>query len=80
MKAEDLEAGKLESAWLPAIAVESAFPDEQAEALIKRLVTGLVLGISVGALKVSDEWNHLLPEYKFAQAEDFLGAAWSGEP
>jgi hypothetical protein len=44
------------------------------------LMSGILLGISAGALDVSDEWNRLLPDYKLTQAEDFLTEAWRGKP
>lgn len=40
---------------------------------------GLTLGISVGAMNVSDEWNRLFPEYKFIDARQFLTEAWQGK-
>jgi hypothetical protein len=39
----------------------------------------MLLGISAGALNVTDEWNQLLPDYKFTQAEEFLGEAWKSK-
>jgi hypothetical protein len=36
--------------------------------------------MSVGGWNVSDEWNRLLPDHQFAQAEDLLSDAWSGKP
>ena len=30
-------------------------------------------------MKVSGEWNELLPDYKFTSVEDFLVAAWQGK-
>lgn len=43
-------------------------------------VSGIILGFSREALAVSDEWNRLLPDYKFTQAEEFLADAWRGKP
>jgi hypothetical protein len=28
---------------------------------------------------VSDEWNRLLPDYRFTDAEDFLSKHWAGK-
>jgi len=44
----------------------------------KILLGGVLLGFSEGAFDVSDEWNKLLPEYKFTGAEEFLTDAWRG--
>ncbi|KAJ6442815.1 GTP-binding protein ypt4 [Purpureocillium lavendulum] len=75
LKAEDLEAGELKSSWKPT-ARHPAFSEEQFHAISAKLMSGVLLGISAGALHVSDEWNRLLPEYRFSQAEDFLAEAW----
>lgn len=46
----------------------------------KVIVAGLLLAISAGAYNCSDEWNRLLPDYKFTQPEEFLSEAWRGKP
>jgi hypothetical protein len=69
----------VKSSWYPR-PDHPSFTPEQAEALAERLTAGIVLGISVGAASVSDEWNQLLPDYKFTKAEDFLAEAWRGKP
>ena len=51
-------------------------PREQAGALAPMLVASMLLIISAGALKVTDEWNRLLPDYQFTQAADLLTEAW----
>lgn len=38
------------------------------------------MAFSANALAVSDEWNGLLPDYKYIQAENLLGSKWSGKP
>lgn len=43
------------------------------------MVAGMLLGISVGAMSVSDEWNRLLPDLEFTRAEEFLKDAWKGK-
>lgn len=57
-----------------------AIPPEQAEQLAVTIVAGILLGVSAGELHVSDEWNRLLPDYKFTRAEEFLSEAWRGKP
>ena len=75
----DLKAGELKSSWKPT-AGHPAFSPEQLEAISTKLMAGILLGISAGALRVSDEWNRLLPDYRFTQADDFLTEAWCDKP
>lgn len=79
LKVDDLKAGIVKSTWLPKV-IHAAIPPEQADALAGTLLAGMTLGISVGALNVSDEWNRLLPDYKFIQTHQFLSKAWQGKP
>jgi hypothetical protein len=79
LKADDLKAGVVKSSWLPK-ADHHSFTPEEATALAENVTAGILLGISAGALNVSDEWNKLLPDYKFTKAEDFLTEAWRGKP
>ncbi|MCJ1471918.1 hypothetical protein MMC13_000559 [Lambiella insularis] len=78
LKAKDLEAGVAKCSWLPTVD-HPGIPHEQAEALAPMLVAGMLLGTSAGALRVTDEWNRLLPDYQFTQAEEFLAEAWHGK-
>jgi hypothetical protein len=79
LKAEDLRVGVVRSSWLPKADHPSIRPEE-GEALAASFTAGMLLGISAGALSVSDEWNQLLPDYEFTKAEEFLAAAWRGKP
>jgi hypothetical protein len=79
LKADDLKAGVVKSSWLPK-ADHHSFTPEEAEKLAENVTAGILLGISAGALSVSDEWNKLLPDYEFTKAEDFLTEAWRGKP
>jgi hypothetical protein len=79
LKADDLKAGVAKFSWLPTVD-HPGIPREQAKALAPMLVSGMLLGISAGALEVTDEWNRLLPDYQFTQAADFLAEAWRGKP
>lgn len=79
LKADDLKAGLAKCSWLPTVD-HPGIPHEQAEALAPMLVSGMLLSISTGALQVTDEWNRLLPDYQFTQAEEFLAEAWRDKP
>lgn len=79
LKADDLKAGKVKASWKPK-ADHPAIPLEQADALSESFTAGFMLGISAEALCVSDEWNRLLPDYKFTSAKEFLSEQWRGEP
>lgn len=79
LRADDLKAGKPNASWLPKTG-HSSFSPEEFDALSAMMVSGILLGISAGALNVSDEWNRLLPDYKFTKAEEFLAEAWRGKP
>ncbi|KAL2130864.1 hypothetical protein VTI74DRAFT_5838 [Chaetomium olivicolor] len=79
LKEEDLRAGVVKSSWLPKADHPSNTP-EQAKSLAAGFVAGILLGISAGVLDVSDEWNILLPDYKFTKAEEFLAGQWRNKP
>ncbi|OTB02566.1 hypothetical protein M426DRAFT_264367 [Hypoxylon sp. CI-4A] len=79
VKAEDLKAGNLNTSW-GLEAVHHAVSEEQASALLKAVSIGILLSSSKGAWDISDEWNQLLPDYKFQSIEDFLGRIWEGKP
>jgi hypothetical protein len=44
------------------------------------VVAGFLLAASADAYHISDEWNQLLPDFKFAQPEEFLNKYWAGKP
>jgi hypothetical protein len=69
----------LKASWRPLVS-HPAIPPDQAATLSGILLAGMLLGISAGALNVSDEWNRLLPDYTFTQAEEFLSKAWRDKP
>ena len=79
MNAEELESGAWKTSWLPKVDHPS-IPPEQVAVLSKTIVGGLLLAISAKAFQCSDEWNRLLPDYKFTQPEEFLSAFWRGKP
>ncbi|KAF5530025.1 2'-hydroxyisoflavone reductase [Fusarium phyllophilum] len=76
LKSEDLEAGIVKASWLP-LPEHPSIPAEMREKIAADMIKCFLLGIKHGALKVSDEWNKLVPEYKFTQPEEFLTKAWA---
>ncbi|KAM7185875.1 hypothetical protein V8F33_012141 [Rhypophila sp. PSN 637] len=78
LKFDDLKAQIVISSWRPKIE-HHAFTPEEMEALESQVVSGIVLAIGSGAMEASDEWNKLLPSYKFTKAEEFLSVAWKGK-
>ncbi|KAL2072897.1 hypothetical protein VTL71DRAFT_12240 [Oculimacula yallundae] len=82
VRIEDLEAGILTSPWTLGKRHPS-FTDDQAAALgvmLKTVLIGTLLSSAKGAYDVSDSVNHLLPNYKFMDMEQFLNEAWAGKP
>ena len=79
LKADELESGVWKSSWVPKIDHPS-IPPEQVAMLSGTMVASILLAISANAFSCSDEWNRLLPDYKFAQPEEFLSEAWRGKP
>ncbi|KAF2025155.1 NAD(P)-binding protein [Setomelanomma holmii] len=76
---EQLESGNYKPSWFPVVDHPSILP-EHVEAASKMIVSELLLAIRDKAFEVGDEWNKLLPEYKFTEAEGFLREAWAGKP
>ncbi|KAI1461939.1 NAD(P)-binding protein [Annulohypoxylon moriforme] len=52
---------------------------EVVEAFLEYATRNLLQGIHRGAYDVTDEWNKLLPDYKFTQVEDFVKEYWGGK-
>ncbi|KAK6211175.1 NmrA-like family protein [Colletotrichum tabaci] len=76
LKDEDLKAGVVEAPWLPWVDHPS-IPKETIDAFSAAMLSGFLLGISAGNFEISDEWNRLLPDFRFTQPEDFLTTAWA---
>jgi len=79
VKLEDLEKGVLTASWV----LEASHPSvsqDQIEKMMKAVLIGTLLSSAKGAWDVSDEFNQLLPDFKFTGLEDFLTAAWEGKP
>ncbi|PYI05403.1 NAD(P)-binding protein [Aspergillus sclerotiicarbonarius CBS 121057] len=79
VKAQGLETGTWEASWVPKLDHPS-IPPEQVDGFSKSFVGGILLAISAGGFEVSDEWNRLLPDYKFTPMEQFLSDAWREKP
>ncbi|KAH7257899.1 hypothetical protein BKA59DRAFT_471262 [Fusarium tricinctum] len=75
LKMEDLEAGELKTDNYPRLELPS-IPQEQIEAFSKMATIGVLIAFHRGVWTVSDEWNQLLPGYKFTKVEDLLKKAW----
>ena len=79
LKEEDVRAGDIKSQWVPKITIPG-IPPEQVDYFSKMVLTGVLLSGIHSAWAVSDEWNRLLPDYKFADAEQFLSKHWAEKP
>jgi len=79
LKEEDVRADEIKSSWIPKIESPGMAP-EQAEFFGKVILKGILLSGVCGSWVVSDEWNRLLPGYKFACSGKFLVEAWEGKP
>jgi len=71
----DLETQGLQTAWVP-VFEHHALP--KSEEISKIVSTDILRGIPRGAWSVSDEWNKLLPSFKFTDPEEFLRSHWKG--
>lgn len=78
LKYDDLVNGVWTASWSPKVEHPSISP-EHAEAAAKIMMPKILLGIKDKGFVVSDEWNKLLPEYKFTQVEEFVERAWKGK-
>ncbi|KAI1093639.1 NAD(P)-binding protein [Rostrohypoxylon terebratum] len=79
-KLEDLEA-KTKTEPPP---IDSSFDlhtaaPEVIEEFMEYATRSILQGVHRGAYDVSDEWNKLLPDYKFTQVEDFVKKYWGGK-
>lgn len=79
MTLEDLEAGNLKTSWTLETS-HSSVAEDQAADFMKSTLIGTLLSGAKGAWAVSDEFNRILPDYKFTQIEDFLAKVWEGKP
>ena len=79
LKARDLETDTWESSWIPK-ADHPSIPPEQVDVMSRVIVAGFLLAVSAESCHVSDEWNQLLPDYRFTRAEEFLHKVWHDKP
>ncbi|KAF4628829.1 hypothetical protein G7Y89_g9329 [Cudoniella acicularis] len=79
LKEDDVRLGKVDSPWVPKFN-DPALTPEQNEQFSKIIVRGSLLSGVSKSWVVSDEWNRLLPDYKFADVEEFLVKHWAGRP
>ncbi|KAJ5587757.1 uncharacterized protein N7459_003522 [Penicillium hispanicum] len=80
VKLEDLETGAWTAPWLPKVDHPSIPPESVTDELSKFMTGAILSSVTGGGFTVSDEWNRLLPDYEFTQAEDFLSKIWHGKP
>ncbi|KAI1803962.1 NAD(P)-binding protein [Daldinia bambusicola] len=78
LKKEDLEAEIRNSGAISLPDLRTATP-EQIGAFMQAAPARVLIAVSRGAYDVTDEWNKLLPDYKFTQLEDFLRRVWGGK-
>ncbi|GKU07972.1 hypothetical protein FLAG1_10524 [Fusarium langsethiae] len=76
LKSKDLLAGEVRAPWLP-LPEHPSIPVTVRKELAANMVKGVLLGFQDGAFQVSDEWNKLLPDFKFTQPTEFLIKAWA---
>ncbi|KAI1470002.1 NAD(P)-binding protein [Daldinia caldariorum] len=75
VKFEDLEVGNLTTSW-KLEARHHSVTDEEAADMLKGVLVGMLLSSAKGAWNISDEWNQLLPDYRFTDMSQFLGEIW----
>ncbi|KAJ9137750.1 hypothetical protein NKR23_g8912 [Pleurostoma richardsiae] len=76
---KDLEAGVLKASWLPPLDPQTVggLSKEQQEAFTRAVVIGTLLAVAHGAWSTTDEWNRLLPDYRFTGLGEFLEQVWA---
>ncbi|KAL5345363.1 hypothetical protein ACLOAV_009734 [Pseudogymnoascus australis] len=79
VKLEDLELGILKTSWTLATS-HPGVPQDQAADLLKSVLIATLLSGAKGAWDVSDEFNRILPDYTFIQADEFLSKVWEDKP
>ena len=79
VKLEDLENGNLMASWTLE-ASHPSFSGDQVAIALKAVLIGTLISSAKGAWAGSDEFNQLLPDYKFTQIEEFLTKVWEGKP
>ncbi|CAL1706137.1 unnamed protein product [Somion occarium] len=75
----EVQAGELKTSWVPLI-THRGIPEDQIETISRDSLKGTLTGIAKGVFVVTDEWNRLLPSYRFTNVEEFLSKVWTGKP
>lgn len=71
----DCKAGKADLPWVPLI-THHGLPDEGRLEISRRITLGYMTSVVEGGWCVSDEWNRLLPDFKFTTAEEYVRKVW----
>ncbi|KAM7201762.1 hypothetical protein V8F20_004723 [Naviculisporaceae sp. PSN 640] len=83
LKLADVQAGAVNSTWIPMPNHNSVanMTQEEKEAFGKVITRGMLLSFGTGAWAASDEWDHLLGKgHKYKSHEMFLREFWKGKP
>ncbi|KAG0646871.1 hypothetical protein D0Z07_6442 [Hyphodiscus hymeniophilus] len=73
---EEVRSDNFDPPWVP-IFKDPYLTTEQMKSFSKVILKGSILSSACGSWIVSDEWNRLLPNYKFAEAEEYLEKVWA---
>lgn len=76
---KDLEDGTWEPTSMP-VFDHPGIPAEMIPVLSKKIVAAFMMAIPAKNFEVGDEWNKLLPDYEFENADEFLDQVWEGKP
>jgi hypothetical protein len=80
VQAEAIEAGRLNTSWIPLIEPPSLPPGMDVRAFSEAVISSVMAGALRGTWAVSNEWNQLLPNLKMATVDEFLCDIWEGKP
>ncbi|KAE9378434.1 NAD(P)-binding protein [Stipitochalara longipes BDJ] len=74
----DVRADNFDTPWVPQF-IDPNLSAEQNAHFSKVILKGCLLSGVSRSWVVSDNWNRLLPDYKFTDAENFLEEHWAGK-
>ncbi|KAK2756650.1 hypothetical protein FQN54_005095 [Arachnomyces sp. PD_36] len=75
----DLDDGNLTSPWCPVLE-HPAIPKEHLEPMSRKINIQAMKGVVEGEWAVEEDWNRLLPEFRFSDPVAFLEKWWTGRP
>ncbi|TGO27213.1 hypothetical protein BPAE_0045g00100 [Botrytis paeoniae] len=75
----DLEKGMFTSSRFSVIA-HPAVPEDHRDAFSQSYFSAFILALERGGWDASNEWNELLPNFRFTCAEEFLSDVWKHGP